>query len=127
MNTTQIEALKIMLENRLEELSGGVRNRDKIAIEKAPDLMDEAQQAEERDFAIRILDYDFAEIRLVEQALARIEEGTYGYCLRCSRAIPWKRLQVVPQAAFCLACQEKTGSDGFREFSLNGFAGASKG
>jgi DnaK suppressor protein len=99
MNTIQIEQLKVILESRLEKLSGGVRHRDNLAIEKAADLMDEAQFAEERDLAIRILDHDFAEIRLVEKALARIEQGSYGYCLRCDEAIHWKRLRVVPRSA----------------------------
>ena len=125
MNKIQIERLKVILESRHEELSGGVRHRDKIAIEKAADLMDEVQLAEERDLAIQLLDHDFAEIRLVEKALARIEEGTYGSCLRCDEAIHWKRLRVVPHAAFCIACQDRTDHAGFSDFNLNGFAGAS--
>jgi DnaK suppressor protein len=112
MNTIQIERLKVILESRLEELLGGMRNRDNIAIEQAADLMDEAQFAEERDLAIRILDHDFAEIRLVEKALARMEQGSYGACLECDEVIHWKRLRVVPHAAFCVACQDKTDHDG---------------
>lgn len=126
MDTMQIERLKVILESRLDELSGGVRNRDNIVIEKAPDLMDEAQLAEGRDLAIRILDHDFAEIRLVEKALARIEDGTYGFCLQCDEAIHWKRLSVVPHAAFCVACQENADQEGFSAFNfLNELAGSS--
>jgi DnaK suppressor protein len=121
MDTIQIERLKGLLESRLEDLSGGVRSRDTIAVEKTADAMDEAQLAEQRDLAIRILDRDFAEMRLVEQALARIEEETYGRCLRCDEAIGWKRLSVAPHAAFCIPCQEK--ADEEDKFSVaNGLA-----
>lgn len=120
LSATQIERLKVMLESRLGQLSGGLQNRDNIAIEKAADMMDEAQLAEERDLAICILDRDFAEIRSVENALARIEQGTYGSCLRCAEPIDWKRLQAVPHAAFCVACQDENENDGVAGLNGNG-------
>ena len=48
------------------------------------------------------------EIRLgeVEDALRRIEEGTYGMCQRCGEAIDSARLKAVPAATHCLACQQ---------------------
>jgi mannose-1-phosphate guanylyltransferase/RNA polymerase-binding transcription factor DksA len=116
MNSTQSIRLKIILESRLEKLSGDVRNRDRIAIERAADTIDEVQFAEERDLAMRILDRDFAEIRLVKAALASIKDGTYGSCLRCDGAISLKRLLAVPHAAFCVTCQEKADLDDSGEF-----------
>jgi DnaK suppressor protein len=41
-----------------------------------------------------------------EQALARIDDGTYGTCQRCSREIPLARLEVVPHARYCVTCQQ---------------------
>jgi len=43
-------------------------------------------------------------VALVEAALARIAEGTYGQCTVCHRAIVAERLEVVPWAATCVAC-----------------------
>jgi DnaK suppressor protein len=127
MDATQIETLRTILESRLEELSAGIRDRDKFAIEKEPDMIDEAQLAEERDLAIRFQDRAFKEIRLTQMALARIEDSTYGSCLRCEEAIHWKRLRVAPHAALCVACQEKADRGGFSEFSLlKDLVGASK-
>ena len=42
----------------------------------------------------------------VNKALARIEDGTYGACLRCGEAIPVGRLDAVPAAEFCIVCKE---------------------
>jgi len=43
----------------------------------------------------------------VQEAMQRLEQGTYGYCLDCGRPIEPVRLQAVPWAAYCLADQEK--------------------
>ena len=43
----------------------------------------------------------------VEAALQRIEEGTYGVCVDCGQPIPDARLEVRPEAARCVADQEK--------------------
>lgn len=43
----------------------------------------------------------------VQDALKRIEEGTYGKCVICGKQIPAARLEAVPWAAYCLEDQEK--------------------
>jgi DnaK suppressor protein len=40
----------------------------------------------------------------VDAALARLDDGTYGVCLVCGRAIPAERLEVRPSAATCVGC-----------------------
>ena len=45
--------------------------------------------------------------RAVVQACDRLREGTYGICADCGRAIPRRRLQVLPTATLCLQCQER--------------------
>jgi DnaK suppressor protein len=42
----------------------------------------------------------------VTKALARIEDGTYGACLRCGKSIPVGRLGAMPAAELCIACKE---------------------
>lgn len=37
-------------------------------------------------------------------ALRRIEQGTYGYCATCGTPIPYDRLCVVPETAYCVSC-----------------------
>jgi len=119
MDTCEIERFKVLLESRLEALWGRVRNRNAIAIENTADTMDEVRLAEERDLAIQILGRDVAEIRLVEAALTRIEDGAYGSCLHCDEPIRSNRLGVMPHARFCITCQEAAEHHGFRESSLH--------
>jgi DnaK suppressor protein len=118
MDTSRINKLRGILESRRDSLSERVQNRNAIAIENAADVMDEVRLAEERDLATRILERDFTDIRLVEAALTRIEDGTYGFCLRCDETISWNRLRVMPDAAFCVNCQEAAERDGANVFSL---------
>jgi len=46
------------------------------------------------------------QLRLVEEAIQRIDRGEYGHCLNCGKEIPDKRKEVEPWARFCVVCQE---------------------
>ncbi len=91
----------------MAELSGSLRNRDEIVIEKAPDALDEVQLAGERELAIRNLDRDSNMLRQIRRALNRIADGSYGICLHCEDEISPKRVVAVPWAAYCIKCQEQ--------------------
>ncbi|MGZ3623327.1 MAG: TraR/DksA family transcriptional regulator [Ktedonobacteraceae bacterium] len=43
----------------------------------------------------------------IEEALNRLRDGTYGYCLSCGQPIPEKRLEAIPWAVRDRACQER--------------------
>lgn len=60
--------------------------------------------AQQRDLALR--DKAEKELVLVDAALARIDAGTFGRCLRCGAEIPSGRLEALPWAAYCIACQK---------------------
>ena len=47
------------------------------------------------------------ELKEIETALAKIKKGTYGICERCNKAIDPKRLEVKPQAVYCLECKKE--------------------
>ncbi len=47
------------------------------------------------------------EIRLIDEALDNISEGTYGICEMCGSTIPKKRLNAIPFAKLCLDCKDK--------------------
>ena len=124
MDTGRIKRVRAILESQRDALSRRLHNRNAIAVEKAADTMDEAGLAEERDLATRILERDFSDIRLVEAALTRIKNGTYGLCLRCDETIGSNRLRVMPHAAFCVNCQEAVERDGASSVSFDeGVAG----
>jgi DnaK suppressor protein len=60
--------------------------------------------AQQRDLALR--DKAEKELALVEGALARLDAGSFGRCLRCGGAIAEGRLEALPWAAYCIACQK---------------------
>jgi DnaK suppressor protein len=48
-----------------------------------------------------------SQLALVRLALERLQDGTYGQCLHCGRAIGDKRLEALPWTPYCIDCQEK--------------------
>lgn len=50
-----------------------------------------------------------AKLQQVDDALARLDAGTYGICASCGRPIPAGRLEVRPFAEHCVACAERLG------------------
>ncbi|GAA2938167.1 TraR/DksA C4-type zinc finger protein [Microbacterium luteolum] len=50
-----------------------------------------------------------SELRQVDEAIARMDAGTYGICANCGRPIPAGRLEVRPFAVHCVSCAEKLG------------------
>jgi RNA polymerase-binding protein DksA len=58
---------------------------------------------QQRDLALR--DRAIAQLALVDAALARLDDGSFGVCLRCGRPIAPGRLEALPWAAHCIDCQ----------------------
>jgi DnaK suppressor protein len=95
-----------ILARKETELLHAGRKREGITIEKSADQMDEIQYALERDLAIHNVEHDFALLRDIRAAQARIRDGSYGICTQCEEAISPKRLKALPWAACCIDCQE---------------------
>lgn len=57
-----------------------------------------------KDLALR--DHYSLRLHEIDEALARITEGTYGSCLNCGKDIPYERLLAEPAAEHCIDCQE---------------------
>ena len=124
MNRTELDKYKAVLEAKQAELSRGLRNRDEIVIEKTPDALDEVQLAGERELAIRNLDREASLLRHVRGALSRIADGSYGTCMHCEEEISLKRLNAVPQTAYCIKCQEAADRHEFETSDTVEFANA---
>jgi DnaK suppressor protein len=65
--------------------------------------------AQQRDLALR--DRADQQLVLVDEALRRIDAGTFGRCVRCGRPIAVERLEALPWAARCIDCQRLAGRD----------------
>ena len=65
----------------------------------------------EQDFTLTLMESEEKTLQKIEQALARIEDGTYGTCENCGESIPKARLQVIPFALQCVDCARKEEGD----------------
>lgn len=97
----RLEEMQVSLLDRRRRLKAHISNRDE------PLPADFAEQAVEleNDEAMVAIDGELAtELRNVESALARFEDGTYGFCSRCGEAILPERLSALPETILCIHC-----------------------
>ena len=71
------------------------------------DLADKAANSYTKEFLFGQTNNDRFILQLVEEALARVKESSYGLCVNCQDEMQQKRLEAVPWARHCLSCQEK--------------------
>jgi DnaK suppressor protein len=69
---------------------------------------DRAQISHDEFIALQRSSRDYRQLRLVDEALSRLESGAYGACQACGRTIAVKRLRALPWARYCLACQDNS-------------------
>lgn len=58
----------------------------------------------EQEFTLSLMATEEDTLELIEAALQRIEDNTYGACLSCEGPIPKTRLNAIPHAPFCVKC-----------------------
>lgn len=73
----------------------------------SPDAADRASETVEQDLALDLLGNTTGALNQIEEALARIDSGTYGQCMRCGAAVPSPRLEAIPYTAFCVDCASR--------------------
>ncbi|WP_165491687.1 TraR/DksA family transcriptional regulator [Egibacter rhizosphaerae] len=72
-----------------------------------PDETDQGSEAVERERLRSLADRARADLRAIDEALERIDEGNYGTCVDCGDAIAPARLQARPEALTCVSCQQR--------------------
>ncbi len=119
MDAEQIEYFKDLLQSRLDGLLGEARATMvdlSEGEENFADPTDRAAAESDRSFLLRIRDRERKLIIKIQEALERIEDGTYGLCETCGDEIGPKRLEARPVTTQCIDCKteaeqrEKTGS-----------------
>ncbi len=89
---------------------------------------DAGSDAYDRDFALSLLSKEQDALYEIEQALHRIERGTYGVCEVSNKKIPQARLEAIPFARLTVECQAKWEEEyGNRRFNPNNAVGFSSG
>jgi RNA polymerase-binding transcription factor DksA len=96
---------RAQLKARLDALTGRLRAiDDELDTHTAPDWEEQAVLREEDEVLEGLGQSGMQEIRRIHAALARIDAGEYGICVRCGNAIADERLDVLPDTPFCRHC-----------------------
>jgi len=99
----QLEAMKAEINTDVEQTLNEMTSQSG----NIPDPNDRASIESDRSFELRIRGRERKLMEKVEEALARIEDGTYGVCAGCGCDIAIKRLQARPVAKFCIDCKSR--------------------
>lgn len=98
---------KLLIEARLIDLKQRLRGVEEALDEPASaDLNDQAIELEDDEVLEGVGRAGLREIYLLQQALKRIEEGTYGICQQCGNDISSARLEAVPYTMVCRHCAQ---------------------
>jgi len=111
MDKKKLEAFKKRLEDRQRELRHAVSRtaqdgRD-ADLESAQDIADRAANSYNKEFLFHQSNNDRQLLQMVDGALDRIRDGSFGECISCGAEINAKRLEAVPWPRHCIECQEK--------------------
>jgi len=97
---------KVLLEKKENVMAGLGIKFDTLAKMGRVAEEDQAQLSHDEFISLRLNSLDYVQLKLIEEALDRIEAGDYGICLSCEEPIPSKRLQALPWAKYCVNCQQ---------------------
>jgi len=87
----------------LDEAVEGLANPN--GQEAFPDVSDQASAEAEQNFLMRIREREQRLIKKIDEALARMDQDTYGICERCEEEIPYPRLKARPVTTLCINCK----------------------
>jgi DnaK suppressor protein len=108
-----ITAARKRLEEERDELDrsvavlNGAHQQHPLVSDYPQDPADAGTNLAESDRAEAILAAAKARRGLIVEALARLDDGSYGLCVDCGRPVPEGRLEAKPEAARCVTCQAK--------------------
>ena len=114
ISTGRYADLKRMLEERrkeiLSEVQGRIRDqREADAWGKVNEVLDAGESSEadiQEDIEFALIQMKAETLTKINDALGRLEEGTYGYCSDCGGEISGQRLRALPVAVRCKECEE---------------------
>jgi DnaK suppressor protein len=111
MEKKKLDSFKKRLETRQQELRRMVTRTEQdgrtVDEDSAQDIADRAASSYTKEFLFHQSNNDRQLLQMVENALSRIREGTFGECISCGKDINSKRLEAVPWTRHCIECQEK--------------------
>ena len=111
MDKKKIDYFKKRLETRQQELRRMVSRTEQdgrtVDEESTQDIADRAASSYNKEFLFHQSNNDRQLLLMVDGALGRMREGSFGECISCGKEINMKRLEAVPWTRHCIECQEK--------------------
>jgi DnaK suppressor protein len=112
MDADRLEYFRGILTKQLRQHTEQVRDNqqaalDLIADDGVKDSVDMSLQDVNQELQFRLGERESQAVADIDQALLRIEEGSYGVCQSCGKPIDERRLEAVPTARYDAACQSK--------------------
>ncbi|HUJ16704.1 MAG TPA: RNA polymerase-binding protein DksA [Nitrospirota bacterium] len=110
MDSKLLTIKKKLLKQRNELLNeAGQTLNSKITTEKEsfPDPTDQAVAELDSNFMLRLRGREQKLLKKIDEAIARIEGGTYGVCESCGEQINMKRLEARPVTTLCIECKTR--------------------
>lgn len=111
--SARYDELRRILEDRrrdiLSEVQGRIRGVRAEGSEKPHDVMDPGETSEvdiQEDIEFALIQMKAETLNKINEALSRLEEGTYGHCFECGDEIAEARLRALPFAVRCKDCEE---------------------
>ena len=121
MDEAKLNHFREVLLEQLRKYSDRARENQNDALELAlnddgvKDVADQSVKDVSQEIEYRLSERASQAIADIDQALLRIDEGSYGVCARCGKEIPERRLEAVPTARYDAECQalieQGTGED----------------
>ena len=121
MDAEKLEHYREVLRKQLRQHTEMVRENQSDALEMAAaddgvkDVADQSVKDVSQEIEYRLSERASQVVADIDQALLRIDEGSYGVCARCGKDIPERRLDAVPTARYDAECQslieQNTGED----------------
>jgi DnaK suppressor protein len=67
-------------------------------------IADAGSDAFDQDNTLRLMDNEFEALQMIDEALGRINDSSFGFCTHCGNKISKVRLQVLPYTPYCIKC-----------------------
>ena len=129
--SSRYNELKTMLEERRRELLSAVQGKIRdVRAEgnKERDVLDQGESSEvdiQEDIEFALIQMKSETLNKINEALRRLDEGTYGNCFECGEEIAHARLRALPFAVRCKDCEEARETAEQRERMLARKSGSS--
>jgi DnaK suppressor protein len=111
MDKKRLDYYKKKLQTRRDELARGILRTEQEGREAdedpTVDLADKAANSYTKEFLFGQTHNDRTQLALVDDALTRVKDGSFGECNSCHEELQQKRLEAVPWTRYCISCQEK--------------------